>query len=258
MKQILIVLASFAGAAATPQSALAQQRGSPDGWEVSVGAGVVSSPYSLGSKKQHTIAVPRLDVRYKDWFFANPVDGVGVQTKVSGLAFSAALGADMNTREPKAGGRYATLAKVSVAPALRLRAGYEFGDFTTEAVISSRLGSSSKGGTTLQLEESYSLYAAAKTLVNVGVAARLMDEKFAKNLVSVSALDAAQSALPEYRAKSGLLDVGVFAQVVYPVSDHWTVFSKLQVNTLEGDAKKSPLVERRTTPTFLLFGSYTF
>ena len=64
--------------------------------------------------------------------------------------------------------------------------------------------------------------------------------------------------LPEYRAKSGLLDVGVFAQVVYPLSDHWTVFSKLQVNTLEGDAKKSPLVERRTAPTFLLFGSYTF
>ena len=164
----------------------------------------------------------------------------------------------MNTRDPKAGGRYTNLAKVSVAPAIRLRAAYEVGDFTTEAVISSRLGRSNKGGTTLLLEESYSLYAAAKTLVNVGVTARLMGETFARNLVSVSALDAAQSALPAYRAKSGLLDVGVFAQVVYPVINHWTVFSKLQVNTLEGDAKKSPFVERRATPTSLLFGSYTF
>lgn len=258
MKQVLIVLASLVGAATIPQSVMAQQRGSPDGWEVSAGAGLVSSPYSLGSKKQHTIAVPRLDVRYKDWFFANPVDGVGVQTNLNGLTVSAALGADMNTRDPKAGDRYANLSKVGAAPAIRLRAGYEYGDFTTEAVVSSRLGSSNKGGTTLQLEESYSLYAAAKTLVNVGVTARLMDDKFAKNLVSISAVDAAQSGLPQYRAKSGLLDVGVFAQVVYPVSDRWTVFSKLQVNTLEGDAKKSPLVERRTAPTFLLFGSYTF
>ena len=82
MKQVLLVLASLAGAAAIPQGAMAQQRGSADGWEVSAGAGVVSCPYSLGSKKQHTIAVPRLDVRYKDWFYANPIDGVGVQTNV--------------------------------------------------------------------------------------------------------------------------------------------------------------------------------
>ena len=35
-------------------------------------------------------------------------------------------------------------------------------------------------------------------------------------------------------------------------------FSKLSINTYEGDARKSPLVERRTSPTALLFASYTF
>lgn len=83
MKQVSIVLASRVGAANLPHSAMAQQRGSPDGWEVGAGAGVVSTPDSLGSK-QHTITVPALDVRCRDWFFAHPVDGVGVQTNLNG------------------------------------------------------------------------------------------------------------------------------------------------------------------------------
>ena len=258
MNKVWMVAALGMGAIGISQGAMAQQRGSPDGWEVSLGAGIVSTPRSLGSKKLHTIGVPNFDVRYKDWFFANPIQGVGVQTELSGFTLSAAIGADMNTRDSKAGDRYANLSKVSAAPAVRLRASYDIGEFSTEAVISSRLGNSNKGGTTLQLEESYNLYAAAKTLVSVVASARLMDDRFAKNLVSISPEDSAQSGLPVYRAKSGLLDVGLFAQVVYPVSDHWTVFSKLSINTYEGDARKSPLVERRTSPTALLFASYTF
>lgn len=258
MNRVWMVAALGMGVMGISASAMAQQRGSSPGWEVSLGAGIVSSPRSLGSKKMHTIAVPNFDVRYKDWFFANPIQGIGVQTDLSGLTLSAAIGADMNTRDPDAGDRYAHLSKVSAAPAIRLRASYDIGDFSSEAVISSRLGSANKGGTTLQLEESYNLYAAAKTLVSVGASARLMDDKFARNLVSISPQDSIDSGLPVYRAKSGLLDVGLFAQVVYPVSDHWTVFSKLSINTYEGDARKSPLVERRTSPTALLFASYTF
>jgi MipA family protein len=258
MNRVLMVVALGIGAIGTFQSATAQQRGSPDGWDVSLGAGIVSTPQSLGSQKQHTIVVPNFDVRYKDWFFANPIDGIGLQTDVSGLTLSAAIGADMNSRDPDAGARYANLSKIGAVPALRLRASYDIGEFSTEAILSSRLGSSNKGGTTLELEESYKVYAAAKTLVSVGASVRLMDDKFAKNLVSISAEESLQSGLPEYRAKSGLLDVGLFAQVVYPVSDRWSIFSKVSLKTLEGDARKSPLVERRTAPELLLFGSYTF
>jgi MipA family protein len=258
MNRVSMMVVLGMGAIGMSQSAMAQQRGSPDGWEVSLGAGIVSSPRSLGSQKLHTIGVPNFDVRYKDWFFANPIQGIGLQTQLSGLTLSAAIGADMNSRDPKAGDRYVNLSKIGAAPAVRLRASYDIGEFSTEAVVSTRLGSSNKGGTTLQLEESYNLYAAAKTLVSVGAAARLMDDRFAKNLVSISSEDSLASGLPVYRAKSGLLDVGLFAQVVYPVSDHWTIFSKVSLNTFEGDARKSPLVERRTAPTALLFASYTF
>lgn len=257
LKFVVVGLAGLTGLVAT-EASLAQQRGNPDGWEASLGAGVVWTPRSLGSKKMRTLAVPSFDLRYKDWFFASPIEGVGLQTTVGGVVLAAAVGADLNSRDPAAGGRYANLSSISIAPALRLKAVYEYGDFSTEALISSRIARSGRNGTTLALEEGYELYAAARTLVTVGLSARFMDGTFARNLVSVSATDAASSGLPVYRAKSGLLDAGLFAQVVYPIDDHWTVFSKIGINTLEGDARKSPLAERRTSPTALLFASYAF
>lgn len=182
----------------------------------------------------------------------------GLQTTVDGLVLSGAVGADLNSRDPKAGARFAELSKIDVAPALRLRAAYDYGDFSTEAVISSRLAGSGKNGTTLSLEQGYDLYAASKTLVTVGLSARFMDATFARNLGSISATDSAKSGLPMYRAKAGLLDTGLFAQAIYPVTDHWTLFSKVAINALQGTARKSPLDEKRTSPTVLLFASYTF
>lgn len=258
MNQSLKLTAIALIVATCAQTASAQMQGNPDGWQTSVGAGVVYGPRSLGSKKTHVLPVPNFDVRYKDWFFAAPLQGIGVQTKLDGFELSSAIAPDFNGRDPKAGPRYANLKKISMAPALRLRAAYEIGDFTTEAVVSSRLASSGKNGTTLELEEGYELYAAAKTLVTVGANARFMNGTFAKNLVSISDADAAASGLPVYRAKSGILDAGVFAQVVYPVSDHWTLFTKVSLTSLEGSARKSPLVERRTSPGILAFANYTF
>ena len=258
MNKQIMVMTSLVATLAASQAAQAQQGPASDGWSISAGAGVVDSPRTLGSKKTRVMAVPRIDVRYQDWFFANPIQGIGLQTRMDGFKLSAAVGADTNSRDPKGGDRYANLSKISIAPAVRLAASYELGDFTTEAVVSSRIATGTKGGTTLQLEESYDLYSTAKAQVSVGATVRLMDNTFARNLVSISVADSAASGLPVYLAKSGLLDAGVFVQAVMPITDRWTLFSKLQLNTFEGDAKSSPLVEKRTSSTFLLFASYSF
>lgn len=252
------ILLGCAGILAANAAEAQQQNSNPDGWEASIGTGLISTPRSLGSQKMRTFVVPSFNVLYKDWFFASPIDGIGVKTSGNNLTFSAAIGMDTNTRDPKAGGRYSELSKINIAPALRLRAAYEYGPFSTEAVISSRLGNATKNGTTLTLEEGYELYAAERTLVTVGVSTRLMNSTFARNLVSISETDSVNSGLPIFAAKSGLLDVGLFAQMIYPINDRWTIFSKVGVNKLEGDAKKSPINERGTSPEVLLFVNYTF
>jgi outer membrane protein len=239
-----------------PVLALAQETGA-DGWDVSVGAGVVAGPRALGASGRRTMAVPVVRATYQDWFFANPIDGVGVKTKAQGVTLSAALGVDFNERKHDDGARYANLREIKLAPAGRFGAKYDAGPFSSEATLSVRAGGSGKNGATLTLEEGYEVYASARTLVTAGVSARLMDSSFSRNFFSVSAADAATSGLRSYQARSGLYETGLFVQAVYPVAERWTIFSKVQYNSLRGDAKNSPLVERRNAPSLLLFATYS-
>lgn len=230
----------------------------PDGWQYRIGAGVVITPESIGSSSTRYMPVPYVDIRYKDWFFLNPVDGVGVRHKFGGLSASISLADDRNNREPSAGKKYRGLRPLSETAAARLKLDYDLGKFTTSAIVSSRLSNSVRRGTTLELEGGYNFVTSPDLRINAGVTARLMDSTFAKNLISVSPKDSLSSGLPVYRAGSGLLDAGVYAEGNYRLNDKWNVFSRIAVARLEGDAKRAPFVEKRTGTTFILFASYTF
>ncbi len=253
----LLVVGCFAALA----SSIACAEGppsNPDGWSYSIGAGAVITPKSIGSSSTRYLVVPYLDIRYKDWFFLNPVDGVGVRHQFGGLTAAISLADDRNNREPSAGKKFRGLRPLSETAAVRLKLDYDIGDFTTSAIVSSRLSNAVRRGTTLELDAGYNLVTSPDLRINTGVSTRLMDSTFARNLVSVSPRDSVGSGLPVYRAGSGLLDAGVYAEANYRLSDKWTLFSRLAVARLEGDAKRAPFVEKRTGTTFLLFASYTY
>jgi MipA family protein len=255
----LVITAVFAlGPLAALGSAHAQTSPPARDWRFSVGAGILSSPEFIGAGDQKTLLLPSFEARYKDWFFASPRDGIGLQTNLSGLKLSGALGIDLNSRDPKDDPRIAGLRKVGAAPALRLKAEYGFGDLGVSALLASRLGSDVKRGSSLQLEGGYNLLKGQQYLGTVGLSARLMDGKFADNFLSVSPQDSAASGLRPYKAGSGLLDAGVFVQGAYFFNDRWSIFSRLQYMQLQGDAADSPIVQKKGQPSFLLFGNYSF
>ena len=258
MKTIpLLLMLSLTGLA----SSMAHADGpppNPDGWQYRLGAGVVVTPESIGSSSTRYMPVPYVDIRYKDWFFLNPVDGVGVSHPFGGLVASISLADDRNNREPSAGRKYRGLRPLSETAAARLKLDYDFGDFTSSAIVSSRLSNSVRRGTTLELDGGYNVVTSPDLRINAGVSARLMDSTFARNLISVSPRDSLSSGLPVYRAGSGLLDAGVYAEGNYRLSEKWNVFSRIAVARLEGDARRAPFVEKRTGTTFVMFASYTF
>ena len=233
------------------------QAAGPD-WKFGVGAGVVSGPSYIGSDDQRTRVLPNFSARYQNWFFATVPDGVGVQTTLSGIKLSGALGLDFNDRDPKDNPRLSGFSKVGIAPALRLKAEYGFGDVGVSALLSSRLGSSTKSGSTLQLDGGYSLLKGPQLFGSVGLSARVMDGRFADNLIGVSAQNAAASGLSPYKAGAGLLDAGVYVQGTYVFNERWSIFSRVQFMQLQGDAADSPIVLRKNQPSVLLFGNYAF
>ena len=221
-------------ALSTFTAAQAQGRPPAEGLQVGIGAGTIIAPRSIGSDKTRYLVVPTVDVRYGDWFFANPVDGIGVQTRVYGVTASAALAPDFNSREPEAGARYQGLSRVSPTAAARFKLDYEFNDFTASAVLSSRLSSTKRRGTTMTFEGGYNFIDNQRLTFNAGLTARVMDNLFARNLLSVSADDAATSGLPVYRARRGLLDAGVYGQAVYRFDDRWPVFGPVGSRATRG------------------------
>jgi MipA family protein len=258
MKRLALIAAFAAGTLAAVGLAHAQTSPPARDWRFSVGAGMVSAPEFIGAGDQKTLLLPSFEARYKDWFFASPRDGIGLQAVTNGLKLSGALGIDLNSRDPKDDPRLTGLRKIGVAPALRLKAEYGFGDIDLSALLVNRLGSDAKRGTSLQLEGGYNLLKGQQYLGTVGLSARLIDGKFADNFLSVSPQDSAASGLRPFKAGNGLLDAGVFVQGAYFFNERWSIFSRLQFMQLQGDAVDSPIVQKRGQPSFLLFGNYSF
>jgi MipA family protein len=228
-------------------------------WRLSVGAGVISSPKFMGASKRRTIAVPGFDIRYQDWFFANPVKGVGVETKpLTGLTLKAAVGVDTTSRDSKDDPRLKGIEKIGLAPDLKLGAEYEINDFTFSTELSKRIASSNKSGAKVRFEGGYNVIANNSVVLTTGVFEELMDKNYARNFLSISAAQSSITALRPYEARRGALDSGVFLQALYRFDQRWLLFSKVDVSRLATNASNSPIVQKKNQTTALLFVSRTF
>jgi MipA family protein len=254
----IIPLLCMAAGAVSFNAAHAQAPAKDSDWTVSAGVGIASVPAGIGAQKRKTRLLPAVDVRHRSGFFANVQDGAGFETRLDALTLSAALGVDFYERDPKNNRLLAGAKKVGLAPAARFKAEYALNDFTVSGTLASRLGDAAKRGNTLQLEAAYALLTSKTVLASVGVNATLADAKFARNLLSVNAADAAATGLRRFDAGSGLFESGVFTQGLYRIDADWTLFSRLQFTCLHGDAAKAPFVQKKNATTFALFTTYTF
>lgn len=245
----------------TPTDSQALSEGGRPGgdWRISVGAGAVVTPRFIGANKLRTLGVPTFDVQYQDWFFANPIRGIGVETHpVTGLSLTAAVGVDLSSRTSSEDPRLRGLPKNDFAPALKLGAEYEFHDFTVNAELSQRLASSAKSGAKARFEEGYNFIANRKLSLTGGFFQEIMNKTYARNFVSISPFESGVTGLAPYDAKSGLLDAGVYAQALYRITDHWVVFTKADYSRLAKNAGNSPIVQNKDQAMLLLFLNYSF
>jgi MipA family protein len=238
--------------------AQAQNQPPSQDWKTSVGIAARVGPRSIGSDHDRVLVIPNFDVKYQDWFFLNPIEGVGLRTSGNGLTLSGSVAIDLNNRNAKNNPVLQGFAKVGIAPALRLKAQYDVGPVGLSAVSSTRIADGDANGTTLTLEASYRAYASRQVIASFGANARFMDENFAQNFVSVSASDSAASGKAQYRAKSGLLDTGLFAQGVFILNREWAIVSRIQISQLSSNASSSPAVEKKNQTSVLIATSYSF
>ena len=255
---LLLVISSAAAQAQTALPAGAPA-GAANDWTFSAGVAVGAYPLYVGSSKSKTLAIPTFDIRYQDWFFINPIRGIGAEAELlEGLKASASLGASFNSRKAKDDTRLNGLGDIGSAATIRVGLDYKLGQAFVSGAVISRLGDSNGRGTQFEVDAGYTVLASRSGIFALGLEAKAMDGTYARNFFGVSAQQSAASGLAAFNANGGLQSIGLFAQAIVPLSDRWTFFGRAAINQLRSDAAASPITEDRSQPYVLATLNYKF
>lgn len=256
---VLLMLISSTAAQAQTAPPAGAPAGATNDWTFSAGAAVGAYPLYVGSSKSKTLAIPTFDIRYRDWFFINPIRGIGVEAELlEGLKGSASLGASFNARKAKDDARLNGLGDIGSAATIRLGMDYKLGKAFVGGKVITRLGRANGRGTQFEVDAGYTVLASRAGIFALGLEMKAMDATYARNFFGVSAQQSAASGLAAFNAHGGLQSIGPFVQAIVPLSDGWTFFGRAAINQLRSDAAASPITQDRSQPYVLATLNYKF
>ena len=234
---------AFAGSLASAQSFDAVRLFSPpkgDG-SGSAGAVVVATRAYSGAEENRTLLLPSLNYRWKNGWFAGTGNGVGyLFAAPEHLQYGFRLTADLG-RKAK---RSAVLAGMDdVSPALE--AGAFFNLFLSRQMFftsSLRVGSGdSHNGAVLDLGAHYAVMVAPTWRLSFAGGLSAANRGHMQTYYGVAS-DKARAGRPEFSAGGGLRELRANVSVTWFVTPEWDAVAAVTGTSLQGDARRSPLV----------------
>lgn len=218
---------------------------------IGVGVGVV--PVYVGADKYRAVVSPLINY-HSGAFFISPRAGLpamGLRTKLAedlnaGVFVGMGLGRDSDDADRTRGLRDIDFHAVYGAYMEWTPGRYSLGAAYRQAAKSGY-------GGTLELRASYAALQTERQQLRLGVSTQWASSDDMQTWYGVTPSEAARSRehLSAYSPGSGFKSASVFANWNYQVSKDWTWISAVGVSTVLGDARDSPLTERKTN----LFGS---
>lgn len=260
LHNLAAILAAVAGTALS-QTAWAQdldgtpsERPDPNQDRIVLGLGIAHVPTYQGSRDYRTIPIPAIDLSIGQ-VYANLRNGVGVEV-VQTRAFTFGGGI-----APMPGYRRRDVPDGVGSPSFgaggrlfaNLRAG---GLLLTVGGTRGFVGSTK--GFIADASASYPIATSRRLTVIPSVGVSLADTRHTDRYFGISATEALASGLPAYAADGGLKDVSASLTANYRLTGRLNLTAMGGLTTLVGDARHSPLVERKTQPTGFLSLSYRF
>lgn len=218
-----------------------------------IGLSVGYVPVYEGSREYRALPVPLVNYHSGN-FFISPRAGLpamGLQTALApdwkaGVFVGMGLGRDSSDADRTKGmddidfhGTYGAFVEWAPGP-LSLEAAY-------------RQAARSGYGGTLELRATYAAWQEGAHRVNIGASTQWASHDAMQTWYGVTSSQAASSraGLSTYSPSSGFKSAALFATWSYRINPSWSTITTLGVNTLLGDARDSPLTERRAN----MFGS---
>jgi MipA family protein len=225
--------------------------------EIEVGIGVANGPAYLGSDERKTRALPLLNARWKNGWFAG-VGGIGYRFGGSGgLSFGPKISFDLGRKEsdsPALAGvgdidsrpEVGAFADYSITPVFGVNASFRYGSGTDRRGLLADVGL--RG--VVPLNEQHRIF--------LGVAATLANQAAMQSEFGVTDAQSLTSGYGAYQPGSGLRDVSLSAGYGYSITREATLRVMVTERALLGDAKSSPLTKATSGATVGVLLGYRF
>jgi outer membrane protein len=237
-----------------------------DGNSLVLGAGAASSPRYSGSNQNAVAPVLLFDYSTAGGFFASSMRGFGYGGQIGGFSYSAALGfrgarkeSDQiasfgNTGSDRLRGMGEIKGDVSavLGVAYTPLSGLDLG-LSTDVPLTQK-----DNGINLHAAMSVQLLGRDTDRVSLGLTAGFANSRYAQTYYGVNREQAANSHFKAYLAGAGLYEVNAMLTWEHKIDRRWGVTSMLGANHLLKDAGRSPLTERKTSPTAAVYASYNY
>lgn len=229
-------------------------RGKLHDWEVVIGAGAMYAPKFEGSKDLEVVPVPFITATFYDFVHITPMGLVVDVYKAENLTVSAKGGFDFG-RDEDDSPHLRGLGDIDSGGVLGGVISYELGPVEFKAEIDRNIGGSD--GLTGKFGAEVSHFW-GQFMFSAGASATWADEKHMKSYFGVTPTQAARSGLATYDAGAGFKRVDLTASVTYLASENWFIRGQAELGILTGDARKSPIVQKDTQPSVMMFVGYKF
>ncbi|KNC93447.1 MipA/OmpV family protein [Trabulsiella odontotermitis] len=246
----------------TPTLAAEPQQGNA----LTLGGGVNVAPRYSGSDENRVTTALVLDYAMRNGFFVSTTRGIGYGNNIGNLDYNAALSYrtgrkdhDVGSDAMSDGSDYLKgMGDVKGSALGVFGLGYKVTDWLNVQLQAEVPFSQRDNGAALHFGIISPLYSSSKNTVTMALTSSWGTSNYMQTYYGVSSSQSAASGFTQYDAESGIYAWSMNMDWTHNVNNSWSVVAAAGFTQLTGDARNSPLVQRKASPTGSLKVTYRF
>jgi len=238
----------------------------PQGTTLTLGGGVGVAPRYSGSDENRVSTALMLDYSMRNGFFVSSTRGLGYGNTLGNVDYSAALSYRTGRKDHNVDSDTMSdgsdhlrgMGNVKGSALGVVGLGYKLTNWLSAQLQAEVPFSQHDNGAALHVGLVSPLYHSPKNSVTLGLTSSWGTNDYMQTYYGVSAAQSAASGFTQYTAGSGLYACSLNLDWTHNLTERWSVVADAGYTQLAGDARNSPIVQRKASPTGSLTVTYRF